>query len=1508
MAFTLALTGPRPSRHAARFFPSTHAIHQAAALLLRSWHHLLAIAALLALGAIAQAGPLPLRDVPDPLKSWVPWVLQGEETFGCPHLAQDGEQRHCAWPGVLQLKVTAGGASFSQSWQAWRSTWVRLPGEVKQWPQNVLLDGKPAAVLQKDDGPALLLEAGNHQITGQFSWQKMPESLALPAELALLQLEKDGKPVALPNRDESNRLWLQAEEKEKADDQTELHVYRKLMEGVPLLLQTRITLDVSGKAREIAIARMLLQNFIPQELQTALPAKLGKDGSLLVQAKPGHWEINLIARSSAASDAFALPAVEAGTAPGAPLLAEEEIWVYEAAPGIRSVSIDGGNTIDSSQTTLPQEWRKLPAYMMRTGSHFKLKTLRRGDANPDPNKLNLERELWLSFDGSALTVADKLKGTVNQAGRLEMAAGTQLGRMELNGQDQLISIGSQGLAGVEMKRGALQARSASVINDAPRTLKVTGWMQDMESVSMRLHLPPGWRLLHASGPDSVTGSWLSRWNLFDFFLVLITSLAVSRLHGRKWGVLAVLCLMLAYQEMNAVRYLLLPLLATSSLLRVVPEGYWRKAVVGLQRGLWLASLLLVLEFATQQVLQALYPVLDRAQGTALNTSVSQAERYDNVEAPPAAAPAAAPPAETQVNEEVKPPPPPADAPPAGAAQKADKMKMAQEHAIRTRELEKRVLQSEMSAKIRMSKQQSTMQQSPYYSSVDPEAKVQTGPGLPQWEHQGYQLGFSGLVQHDQQLQLYLISPWANRVLTLLRLLLLAALLARMSGRWPPGSSDAPDDDTNSKKTAGAPNKEGKEHKDDKEAEASKANHALASLVLPALMAGAMLLVTLQPGVAQAQLPDKEQLEELKQKLAVAADCLPNCGDIARLELQVSGKDLRLLLDVSAAIDTALPMPGGDKQWLPQQALLDQKPAFLQRKENGQLWLLLPKGHHQVILSGPLLQNDSVQLPLPSKPRQVTLQSADWDLQGWSETSGAADTLQLTRKVKSSGQLETPLLPPLLRVERHLSFDLTWRVETIVRRESPPGVPVLAAIPLLPGEAVTSADITIKDGKVAVNLGPQSHEMRWNATLPQQPGLTLAATQTTDWVETWLINASGRWHLSHEGLTPILPDAGQEAQWVFMPMPGEKLQLKLERPKALDGQTITLDSVNLQISPSERNTETVLKLMLRSSRGIEHAITLPAGASLQGVSINGQVQTLRANGQQLLLPLTPGKQEIEVRWRQASGIASLFASSQPDLHLPASNLKMQLQLPAGRWLLWAAGPGTGPALLFWGKLFLLLVLGYGLARHVPGALRVRDALLLAVGLSQISWDLILFIAAWFILLPRPVTLKGPLRSLAAIGMGLLSLTMLAALLMAVASGLLSAPALQVEGNGSDAQNLIWYLDRSAPQLPGLWALSLPMLVYRATMLLWALWLAWALLGWLKWGWQTLTTNGGLWQRLPSNKAAVPVKAGVEAPQPQSGQAATTETTDQPGPDTAKASEATTVATSTTTDGSTSTPPG
>ena len=44
----------------------------------------LALAWLLAASTLALAAPLPKADVPDPLESWVPWVMHGHEVLACP--------------------------------------------------------------------------------------------------------------------------------------------------------------------------------------------------------------------------------------------------------------------------------------------------------------------------------------------------------------------------------------------------------------------------------------------------------------------------------------------------------------------------------------------------------------------------------------------------------------------------------------------------------------------------------------------------------------------------------------------------------------------------------------------------------------------------------------------------------------------------------------------------------------------------------------------------------------------------------------------------------------------------------------------------------------------------------------------------------------------------------------------------------------------------------------------------------------------------------------------------------------------------------------------------------------------------------------------------------------------------------------------------------------------------------------------------------------------------------
>jgi hypothetical protein len=76
-------------------------------------------------------------------------------------------------------------------------------------------------------------------------------------------------------------------------------------------------------------------------------------------------------------------------------------------------------------------------------------------------------------------------------------------------------------------------------------------------------------------------------------------------------------------------------------------------------------------------------------------------------------------------------------------------------------------------------------------------------------------------------------------------------------------------------------------------------------------------------------------------------------------------------------------------------------------------------------------------------------------------------------------------------------------------------------------------------------------------------------------------------------------------------------------------------------------------------------------------------------------------------------------------------------------------------------------------------------------------------------------------------------------------------MMVMGNGSSAWDLRWFADRIDALPPRCTVISLPLLAYRLAMLAWALWLAFSLLGWLRWGWEGFAT-GELWRPMERPK--------------------------------------------------------
>jgi hypothetical protein len=144
--------------------------------------------------------------VPDELEGWQKWVLKDREYLGCPfHFDRNSVERSnflCAWPGRLQLEVTATGGRFTQQWTLHaEDQWIALPGSVEHWPDRVTVNDRSVEVIARQNVPSVRLAPGTYRVAGRFEWDERPGVLRLPPESGLISLSIDGRPVARPELD-----------------------------------------------------------------------------------------------------------------------------------------------------------------------------------------------------------------------------------------------------------------------------------------------------------------------------------------------------------------------------------------------------------------------------------------------------------------------------------------------------------------------------------------------------------------------------------------------------------------------------------------------------------------------------------------------------------------------------------------------------------------------------------------------------------------------------------------------------------------------------------------------------------------------------------------------------------------------------------------------------------------------------------------------------------------------------------------------------------------------------------------------------------------------------------------------------------------------------------------------------------------------------------------------------------------------------------------------------------
>jgi hypothetical protein len=340
----------------------------------------------------------------------------------------------------------------------------------------------------------------------------------------------------------------------------------------------------------------------------------------------------------------------------------------------------------------------------------------------------------------------------------------------------------------------------------------------------------------------------------------------------------------------------------------------------------------------------------------------------------------------------------------------------------------------------------------------------------------------------------------------------------------------------------------------------------------------------------------------------------------------------------------------------------------------------------------------------------------------------------------------------------------------------------------------------------------------------------------------------------------MPESLRSGEWTFeyVPRTGEALTLKVSRPPAAKGGTLAIDNVGLEYTVGKHSTNAVLQFSYRSTRGDRHGVTLPPAARLTAVSVDDETVPVRMEKGELPLALSPGAHRVQISW-QTDAAASLVTRLPPvDLQVPSSNIATTVRIPADRWVLYAGGSGVGPAILYWGELIVFILVAWGLGRSRSGTLRSHEWLILGIGLSTFSWSALLLFAIWIFALRwrREMAverLSARKFNLLQIALILLSLVAVFSLVAAIPFGLLANPDMRVVGLGQQANDLSWFNDQAPGALPTPWVLSLSLWWYKAAMLLWALWLAFALVRWLPIAWTALGA-GGFWRRTP--RAATP----------------------------------------------------
>jgi hypothetical protein len=458
------------------------------------------------------------------------------------------------------------------------------------------------------------------------------------------------------------------------------------------------------------------------------------------------------------------------------------------------------------------------------------------------------------------------------------------------------------------------------------------------------------------------------------------------------------------------------------------------------------------------------------------------------------------------------------------------------------------------------------------------------------------------------------------------------------------------------------------------------------------------------------------------------------------------------------------------------------------------------------------------------------------------------------------------IAPFIQIERVFHFQNRWYINTTFTLKNRPQNPATLEYPLLKDESILTQNIQKSGNKALIHLTKERKVVRFKSSLPITEELNLTAVESRSSLvfEEWLFDVSPVWHLEYSGVKS-LGNRVVNGQLLpkFKPWSRESLGVKISKTIPKKGESLTIESSNLEIEQSINYRDLELKLKIKSASAHYYPVEIENLEDLKSVEIDGRKYFLKPEKNRLNIPIKIGSQVVTIKWREPKKVSTIYDFPTIKLDRNSTNSKIVvnfgesyiLDSSRSRWILYTGGAVLSPAVLIWGVMVTVLLFAFIVTKLLGTPPTLLQWSILSLGITTVYPWILIPIVLWIGVVKfkdyRADELDGKALNFTQFLIVFLAVVTLFVILFSIMDSLLSSPDTMIRGNGSHNSMLIWYYDFIGQELPKPILISLSGFSYKLLMLVWSIWASFTLISWAETAWRAFS-KGKIWAKKEKRK--------------------------------------------------------